>query len=422
MPSGFESKHRLTAAQIEAARASADGAMLTLNDGAGLRLLIDPRRGSGWRFRYRVDGKDALLSLGPYPKVSLEEARKRAADARAKLARGESPAEARRRERTETVLAASKTFGVVAAEYLDKRRLSLSAATIERYECMYRHSQRLHNRQFSQIDRPEILGVIRTALENAGKHDSAHRLGQFISGVYRYALDEGYFKGVNPCGEGFGKSLKPVRTLHRPALTDPSAVGGLMRNIDSWSFHQVMGPVVGPALQVLARTAVRPGELRHAEWSEMDLDGSRHGGKPTWVIPLRKMKMKDGNRSDHVVPLSRQTVEILRELHGRTGAGPYVFPHARADRAPLTLESLGAAMIGLGYKDEHCPHGFRGTFATLARDVLKSESEIVELQLAHRVGNDVRAAYDRASRLDERRDLMQRYSDLLDKLREGGKV
>ncbi len=179
-------------------------------------------------------------------------------------------------------------------------------------------------------------------------------------------------------------------------------------------------PGVGRALQLMARTVVRPGNIRLAEWAEIDLEGTwpAHDGHPTWVIPLAKMKSRDGNRTDHVVPLSRQAVGLFKAQHELTGHLRWVFPGARSDGVPLSDAALPAALISLGFKDQHVPHGFRTTFKTLAHDVLKAESEVIERQLAHRVGNDVARAYDRSQRLEERRALMQEYSDLLDRLRD----
>lgn len=416
--------NQLTSTEIEKATLPPGRRTLTLNDGGGLRLLIDSY-GKAWRYRYSDNGRDVLLSFGTYPKVSLNEARARAADARAKIARGESPAQARRAARDQERTERDKTFGVVAHEY-NESQAHLSAKTRERCLRMFRHSKALHGKTFAAIDRADVLRVCE-ALQNIGRTESAHRLKFYIAAVFRFAADSGYFKGAN-VAEGKTQRLRPAQSTHRPALTDPRAVGGLMRNIDSlasWGFDEFdrrLTPTVSRALQVLARTAVRPGELAGAEWSEFDLDGTRHRGQPTWVIPKRRMKMRDSNRTDHVVPLSRQAVEILREQHRLSGTGRFVFPNMRSDDRPMTGEALPAAMKALTYGGQHCPHGFRTTFKSLAQDVLKAERELVERQLAHKIGNDVEGAYDRSQRLEERRALLQQYSDLLDRLREHGDV
>jgi integrase len=408
----------LTPDQIRAAKLPPGKAIHKLQDGGGLCLQIDAKS-KAWRYRYRFAGKDALLSLGVYPHVSLESARAFAAECREQLERGENPSDARRKARDEAWQQAAKTFGVVAAEY-NASREGAAPKTVERCRRMYRHSKKLHGRTFAQIERPDILALCET--RGRVTRETAHRLGIYIGQVFTFARDKGYYKGIDPTIGGIGKSLSRIlgehREIHRPALTDPKAVGMLLRMMDAFP---TMGAThtVANALQLLTCTAVRPGELAQAEWAEMDIEGERHNGAPTWVIPLHRMKMRDANRSDHVVPLSWQAVAILKNQQGLTGHGKYVFPNGRSDARPMSDAAMSAAMIALGYRDQHCPHGWRTTFKTLAHDVLRAESELVERQLAHRVGNDVARAYDRSQRLVERRALMQGYSDLLDKLREG---
>lgn len=401
---------KLTPADVEHAALTKGRAIRKLNDGAGLFLLVDARA-KAWRFRYRWAGKDTLMSLGVYPGVSLALARNKADDVRKLLATGQDPRAARQKERDRRWLESAKTFGVAAAEYNAKQD-HRAAKTVERCHRMFGHSARLHNRTFAELDRPMLLQACRV-LEAAGKHETAHRLGIYFSQVFRYARDEGYFRGVDPTTGGFGKSLKPLREQHQPALTDPKAVGGLLANVDAWEWLSTgrgpVGATVGRALQILARTAVRPGELSKAEWAEIK--------EETWLIPIHRMKMRDGNRTDHVVPLSRQVKAIFDAQRAFTGHGRYVFPNERTSARPMSDAAMSVALIALGYKNQHVPHGFRTTFKTLALDVLKAESEIVERQLAHKIGSDVAAAYDRSQRLRERRLLMQRYSDLLDKLK-----
>lgn len=380
-----------------------------LNDGRGLFLLIG-KSSKGWRFRYQRAGKDALMSLGNYPGVTLEQARKAAEAARTLLSSGGDPQAARQKERDQRWLETSKTFGVAAAEY-NAKQTHRTVKTVARYRRLLRYAAKLHSRSFAELDRPTLLQACR-ALEHVSKNATAHRLGIYFCQVFRFARDEGYFKGVDPTAGGFGKSLKPIKEKHQFALTEPKAVAGLMANIDSWEWLDTgrgVGATVGRALQLLARTVVRPGELAKAEWAEFKGD--------TWVIPLHRMKMQDGNRTDHVVPLSRQAQMIIEAQREVTGHGRYVFPNARTDARPMSDAAMSVALIALGYRREHVPHGFRTTFKTLAQDLLKADSELVERQLAHKVGSDVAGAYDRAQRLDERRELMQQYSDLLDRLR-----
>jgi integrase len=410
-----------TAEQCTAFPLAPDGETRKLNDGNGLFLLATDAA-KGWRFRYKnAAGKDALLSLGVFPAVSLDDARNAAADYRSKLKRGEALTDVRRKERSDTDLQA-RTFGEAAAEYNARREAAGDAAakTLERCRLMFRHSGRLHRRTFAEIARPDILAVCQ-ALESAGNRDSAKRLGVWITAVFRFAFDQGYAPKdmTDPTHQGgtIGKSLLPVREEHRAGLTDPKAVGALMRVVDGSEW--LITPAVSRALQLQARTVVRPGNIRFAAWGEFDLDGSwpAHDGHPTWVIPLSKMKSRDGNRTDHVVPLSTQAVAILKRQKELTGHLQWVFPGARSDSVPMSDAAMSAALISFGYQDQHTAHGFRTTFRTLASDMLKVESELLECQLAHRVGSEVARAYDRSQRLEERRVLMQRYADLLDTLR-----
>jgi integrase len=404
----------LTAQTIEAFPIPEGRTIKKLHDGNGLFLQIDSKT-KGWRFRYRFAGKDSLMSLGPFPAVSPETAREKAATIRAQLTKGENPAETRRREQDKNWTTQANTFGVVAAAY-NRSQAHRSEKTRERCARMFRHSTRLHGRTLESITRADILQLCRT-FEKVGKHETAHRLGIYFGQVFRRARDD-WYTGADPTLGGFGKSLDAVREIHQPGLTDPRAVGGLMRSIDAPAGFELVGSNVRNALRLLARTAVRPGELANAEWSEIDLDGAKHKGAPTWVIPLHRMKMKDDNRTDHVVPLSRQAAEILQEQFAMTGHSKYVFTNARTESRPLSEGGMSAALLRLEYRGQHVPHGFRTTMKTLCQDVLKVESELVERQLAHRVGSSTAGAYDRSQRLSERRAMMQDYSDLLDKLRD----
>jgi integrase len=400
--------------EVIAALPTPDGKQIKkLHDSSGLFLQVDAKS-KGWRFRFRRAGKDCMMSLGAYPGVTIAQARDKATEVRAQLSKGLDPAVARRQAKDAQWTAAANTFGVVAASY-NRSQAHKSEKTRERCARMFKHSTRLHGRTLEAITRPDILQLCRT-FENVSKRETAHRLGIYFGQVFRHARDD-WYTGPDPTLGGFGKSLAPAGPINRPGLTDPRAVGGLMRCVDAPAGFELVGSNVRNALRLLARTVVRPGELANAEWSEMDMEGARHDGAPTWVIPLRRMKMKDDNRTDHVVPLSRQAVEILREQFAMTGHGKYVFTNARTNARPLSDGAMSAALDRLDYAGQHVPHGWRTTFKTLSQDVLKAESELVERQLAHRVGSSTASAYDKSQRLPERRQLMQDYSDLLDRLK-----
>lgn len=397
-----------------------------LADGGGLFLLCTDAA-KGWRLRYQnAAGKDALMSLGVYPAVSLTHARLAAAEYRAKLHRGESLTDARRRERTGADLQA-KTFGEAAQEYNERRARdgNVDSKTLAHDARGFRHSKKLHRLTFADIDRPALLEVC-NVIADSGRRETAKRMSGWLQRVWRFGYDRGYIAKTLPDvtqqGGSLGKSLPVVRQTHRPATVDLKEVGALLRVIpDNWIDWPGITPGVARALILTMRTACRPGNIQRAEWSEFDLDGSwpQHEGKPTWVIPRKKMKMKDESRTDHIVPLSTQAVALLQAQQRLSGQTQWVFPGARSDAIPISNVAMSAALLSLGYRDKQTPHGFRTTFKSLAQDILKADSEVVERQLAHQIGNEQARAYDRSQRLDERRALMQKYSDLLDSLRDG---
>jgi len=419
----------LTEEQCAAAPLAEPGKTRKLTDGDGLFLLCTDAA-KGWRFRYtNAAGKDALLSLGVYPDKTLAQARTLAADYRRKLGRGEILTEVRRKERTGEGLR-QKTFGEAATEYNARRAAGtdtkgpVDVKTLAHDARGLRYSRRLHPRTFEEISRPDLVAVC-TVIADNGRYETAKRMGGWLSRVWRYAYNQGYIGAnvpdVTNQGGPLGTALPTVRQKHRPSMVDPKALGALLRVVDEPEWLQLAGtPTVRRALQLAMRTACRPGNVQRAEWAEFDLDGAlpQHQGQATWVIPLRKMKMKDENRADHIVPLATQVVAILREQHKLTGHLRWVFPGARSDAVPISNVAMSAALLSMGYGGKQTVHGFRTTFKTLAQDMLRAESEVVERQLAHRVGSDVAAAYDRSQRLAERRALMQEYSDLLDKLRD----
>ncbi len=425
---------KLTAHAVESAPLAPRGTTSRLSDGNGLFLLCTDAA-KGWRFRYtKPGGKDAMLSLGVYPAVSLDDARAKAVDYRKRLAQGENLVEVKRADQAEADLALA-TFGQAALEY-NKRRADgktkendLSAKTLDRDRRNFEtYSAKLHKRPISAITRRELLDVCEATANDTP--DSGNRLAKWITNVFAYAVDRGYLPEDKPVptqrGGALTGDLRKASGEHHPALTDPRQVGALMRVLDSsdWLLTAGCTPSVARALQLLARTVVRANELVGAQWSEFDLTGKsdpRNKGRPTWVVP--RERMKGGKRgkhvTDHAVPLSRQAVAILEAQHAVSGHLKYVFPGFRSPSTRhMTPNAIPAAMVALGFRDVQTAHGLRTTFATLARDVLKAQSEIIERQLAHRVGSSVSQAYDQATRLDQRRPLMQKYSDLLDTLRD----
>lgn len=374
-----------------------------LSDGGGMFLLVTPSGGKWWRFKYRFKGKEKLLSLGVYPDVSLKEARERRDEARKLLANGIDPSEMRKAEKNSQ----ADSFEEVAREWYDKFKPSWSDSHALRI--LRRLEQNifpwLGSRPIKTISAPDLLAVIRR-IEARGAVETAHRALQNCGQIFRYAVACGRAER-DPSGDLRG-ALPPSEEKHHASLTDPKAVAALLRDLDAYegSF------VTRCALRLAPLVFVRPGELRHAEWSEIDLDHAE------WRIPAEKMKA----RTMHIVPLSKQAVEILRELHALTGQGKYLFPSVRTGARPMSENTVNAALRRLGYsKDEMTGHGFRSMASTILNEQGWNR-DAIERQLAHAERNSVRAAYNYAEFLPERRKMMQSWSDYLDALRSGAKV
>jgi integrase len=367
-----------------------------LRDGGGLFLLITPTNARLWRLRYKVRGRESMLGLGSYPATSLKAARAKRTELRADLESGKNPSAERRAERASS----ANTFETIAREWLAKQ--SFAPATLEKARWTFEDLlfPFIGSRPIAALTAPELLEVFRR-IERRGKHETAHRTKQRVGQVVRYAIATG--RAVrDPTGDLRG-ALAPIKVTNRAAITDPREVGQLLRAIDGYAGH----PVVEAALKLAPLVFVRPGELRGAEWGEIDV------AKAEWRIAAHRMKM----REQHFVPLSRQAVAVLRELEPITGRTRYAFPSPRSSERPLSENALTAALRRMGYTGEQMTwHGFRAMASTLLNE-RGFAPDVIELQLAHRERNEVRAAYNRAQRLDERRAMMQRWADYLDELR-----
>jgi len=255
---------------------------------------------------------------------------------------------------------------------------------------------------------PDILPTLRE-IEDKGHNETAKRLRQYCEAVFAFAISTGVAE--RNVGADLRGALAHSRAKHRPAIIDPKGVAQLLRAIDGYQGS----PVVLAALRLAPLVFVRPGELRKAEWAAIDLDAA---DGPRWVIPAEKMKM----HRDHIVPLSKQAVAIITDLFPLTGQGPYVFPCNRTKGRSMSNMALNAALRRRGYdQGEMCAHGFRAMASTLLNE-LGWNSDLIERQLAHAERNSIRAAYNRAEYLPERRKMMQAWADYLDKLKAGAKV
>lgn len=395
----------LTETKVRNAKAGAKPFKLT--DGSGLYLLVTPAGGRWWRFDYRFSGKRKTLSMGVYPDVSLKQARERRDDARRLVADGVDPGAVRQLEKSGRADRASNSFELVAREWLGKFSPSWTTEYAERLESRLERDifPWIGARPVGDVTAPELLTVLRR-IEARGVTETAHRALQDCGRVFCYAVATGRAER-DPSSDLRG-ALAPVRQKHFASITDPAAVGGLLRAIDGYEGSLV----TRCAIRLAPLVFVRPGELRQAEWTEFNLDAAE------WRIPAAKMKMRD----PHIVPLSRQAVEVLRTLHPLTGHGRYLFPGVRTAMRPMSENTVNAALRRLGFsKDEMTGHGFRSMASTLLNEQGWNR-DAIERQLAHIERNAVRAAYNYAEHLPERRKMMQAWANHLDSLKSGAKV
>ena len=369
-------------------------------DARGLYLLVTPIGSRLWRFKYRYAGKEKLLSLGQYPQVSLKLARRKCDEARLQLSDGIDPAIRKAANKLDT----SDSFGAIAAEWLELQRKTFAPATWEKAQWTFNDliNPWLGQRPIQSITASDILLVLKK-IEARGKRETAHRTKQRISQVIRYAIATRR-ADRDPTIELRG-ALAPIDLKNRAAITEPKRIGELLRAIDCYQGHTV----VEYALRLAPLLFVRPGELRHADWREFDLEAS----EPQWRIPEERMKM----REQHIVPLSTQAVALLRELCQITGPSGYVFPCALDPRRPMSENALTAALRRMGYtSSEMTWHGFRSMASTNLNEQ-GWHPDLIELQLAHAERDRVRGAYNKALRLADRRKMMQWWSDYLDEIK-----
>jgi len=372
-----------------------------LFDEKSLFLLVNPTGARLWRLKYRLHGKEKLLAIGSYPDITLKRAREKRDDARKLIADGIDPSIKKKSEKN----AALDTFEVIAAEWFGQQ--NYKPKTRKKVEWLLRDwlNKYLGSRPIRTITAPDILAICRR-LEARGKRESAHRVRGLASRVFRYAIATG--RADRDPSQDLRGALAPIVVTNHAAITEPKKIGELLRAIDDYQGQ----PGTSAALKLAPLTFVRPGELRAAHWSEFELDGDT----PQWRISGERMKLGD----QHLVPLSRQAVAILRDLHAATGYGKFLFPSLRSSLRCISDNTINAALRRLGYgKEEMVGHGFRSMASTCLNEQ-GWHPDLIELQLAHAERNKVRAAYNRAERLAERRKMMQAWADYLDGLKARG--
>jgi len=412
-----------------AIKSAADtGKPRTISDGDGLTLIARPDGGGWWRLRYWLESRENRLSLGTYPEVGLADARARRDATRKLIAAGTDPSAARKAEKqakaarvevirlAEAGLSGPGTFEHVARDWL---------ATVHQVKVSEGHAERtrirleqdafpwLGRRPIGEIDAPELLACLRR-VEARGAIETAHRIKDACGQVFRYGIAIGAC-ARNPAAD-LRDALRPVESRHHAAIVDPKAAGELLRDMVSYQGH----PITRAAVSLSALLLLRPGELRHMEWTWIDLDGA------TLTVPGEVMKRTKADKASgppHVVPLAAQAVAILRELHTLTGHGRYVFPSLLTGARCMSENTVRGALRRMGYANEDMTaHGFRAMARTMIAERLGIAPEVIEAQLAHAVGDALGRAYNRTQYLDQRRDMMTKWADYLDRLREGAQV
>lgn len=379
-----------------------------LADGSGLYLLVTTSGGKLWRCDYRYNGVRRTLAFGAYPAVTLADARQRREDAKKLVANGVDPGELKKAKKVATVASTENSLEVVAREWHSKFSGSWSPT---HSETTLRRLQAdvfpvLGARPIGEIKAPEILAMLRR-IESRGALETAHRIRTICGQIFRYAVATGRAER-NPAADLKG-ALPPYKKGHLAAITDPKEVASLLRAIDGFkgSF------VVKCALQLAPLVFVRPGELRQAEWCEINFEAAE------WNIPAERMKMKVA----HLVPLSKQALTILQELKALTGNSRYLFPCHRSFARPMSNNAINAALRRMGFeKDEMTGHGFRAMARTILDEVLQVRPDYIEHQLAHAVRDPNGRAYNRTAHLAERRKMMEQWAEYLFGLKSGAKV
>jgi integrase len=363
-----------------------------LSDGRGMYLEISPASGKWWRFKYRFAGKERRISLGVYPDVPLAAAREKREEARRQVAAGIDPGEQRKAAKVALIESTENTSTRWVKGHADKiiRRLELNVFPW------------LGSRPIKGITAPELLAILRR-VESRGANETAHRALQVCGRVFRYAIATG--RADRDPSRDLSGALAPIQERHFASITEPLAVGELLRAIDAYKGAFV----TRCALRLAPLVFVRPGELRAARWAEFDLD------KSEWRIPASRMKA----RVQHIVPLSTQAVAILRELQPLTGRFPFAFPSVRSRYRAMSENAITGALRRMGYTGQDMTgHGFRSMASTLLNEQGWNR-DAIERQLAHGERDAVRAAYNYAEHLPERRRMMQAWADYLEELKNG---
>jgi integrase len=373
-----------------------------LSDGNGLHLLVESNGSKLWRFRYRFDRKEKMMSLGSFPEVSLASARTKRDEARKLVAAGTDPSQQRLLDKIAAAASAKNSFGAIVEDYLEElAEKGVAESTMSKNRWLLQElAQPLSKRPVTEIKPAEILPILKR-VEKSGRRETARRLRGAIGTVFRYAIAN--LKAENDPTFALRGSLLAPKVQHRPAITDERQLGALMVSIDEYDGW----PTVRAALQLIALTMTRPVEIRLMRRSEINWP------KAVWQIPAERMKM----RRPHDVPLSKQALGVLRDIWELSHGDGLVLPSVRSIVKPLSENAMNSALRRMGYtKDQMCPHGFRSSASTILNE-RGHDNDVIETALAHLDEDEVRRAYNRAKYWPQRVELLQDWADLLDEFR-----
>lgn len=401
---------KLTDAEVQ--RAKPAEKPYKMPDGGGLHLYVSTAGGKLWRYRYEIGGKEKLFSLGSYPEMPLEAARKARDEARDTVANGRDPAAFKKLRKLAATQSADNTFEAIAREWY----------ALNKPQWVERHAQdvidSLENDQnaifktigkipITDITAPDVLALLRPIEKRAAK-ETARRIRQRMSAIFVYAIASG--RATSDPAAIVKGAMAPMKKGRQPAITDLAAARTMLTKVDAETAH----PVTKLALRILALTVVRPGTLIGTPWTEWDgLDAEQ----PLWHIPAERMKLrlqhKDDEARDFLVPLAKQTADAIATLHSLTGRGPLAFPNARHAHKQMSENAIGYLLNRAGYHHRHVPHGFRALFSTVMNERFRADKPVIDLMLAHVPKDRVEAAYNRAEHLERRRELAQIWADLI---------
>ncbi len=397
----------LTDTQIKKAKPAEKSYKLA--DSGGLFLYVSTAGGKLWRLKYRFNGTEKLLSIGPYPAISLLDARKARDDAKAVLRAGDDPSVAKKLKRLIAVADGENTFEVIAREWfhLQKSRWSEHHAGDVIHSLEKDVFPHIGSMPIRSISSPSVLAVLRL-IEKRPAVDLARRVRQRMSAVFVYAISSGR-ADTDPAAVVLG-AMAPLKPGRQPAVTDLVAAKVIIDKVEAEAAH----PVTKLAHRLLALTAIRPGTLITTPWSEFnEIDPA----DPIWQIPAGRMKLKKGQKDDeardHLVPLSTKALEVIAALRTLTGAGPLVFPNSRHAHKPMSENAIGYLLNRAGYHHRHVPHGWRSTFSSVMNEAHPSDRAIIDLMLAHVPKDRVEGAYNRALHLNRRKELAQLWADII---------